>query len=291
MKWMKDGKSALTKSVILHVILIAFLLISMELDPHSDMVAQPQLQPDVDIVQAVAVDESRLQEQVQHLEQQREAERRAEEERVAELERRAQEAEQRREREQQAATQAQREREQRERESQQAAEEAERERQEAERLRQQREEEERRAEAERQRREEERRQQEEERRRQEEEARRRAEREQQIEERLAAEREERARAHQQRVMTEVERYQALIRQTIQRNWIVDPSMAGKSCQLRITLARDGFVTDVRIGEGDRAVCESARAAVMRAGSLPMSDDPDVYSELRDITLRVEPQFN
>jgi colicin import membrane protein len=92
-------------------------------------------------------------------------------------------------------------------------------------------------------------------------------------------------------MSEVERYQALIQQAIQRNLIVDSSMRGQSCVLNISLARSGFVTDVQVGEGDRAVCEAARAATLRAGELPMSEDSSVYEELRSIRLRVEPEFD
>jgi len=277
-------------SAALHVMLILVLVLSMEFAPAHDAKDSPMLStPDVDIVEAVAVDEAQVQAQVQRLQEQRDAQRRAEEQRVAELERRAREAEQLRQREAERAAQVQREREQQERQRQQAeqqarqareeAQRADREREQAaERLRQQQEQE-RQAEAERQRREQERQEAERQ-------ARERAERERQLQERLAEEQAARDRARQQRV----ERYQALIRQTIQRNWIVDSSMRGKSCILNISLARDGFVTNVTVGEGDRAVCESARAAVMRAGSLPMSDDPDVAEQLRNIRLRVEPQL-
>jgi len=281
-------------SAALHVVLILVLVLSMEFAPAHDAKDSPMLStPDVDIVEAVAVDEAQVQAQVQRLQEQRDAQRRAEEQRVAELERRAREAEQLRQREAERAAQVQREREQQERQRQQAeqqarqareeAQRADREREQAaERLRQQQEQE-RQAEAERQRREQERQEAERQ-------ARERAERERQLQERLAEEQAARNRARQQRVLTERDRYRALIRQTIQRNWIVDSSMRGKSCTLNISLARDGFVTNVTVGEGDRAVCESARAAVMRAGSLPMSDDPDVAEQLRNINLRVEPQL-
>lgn len=278
----------------LHVVMILVFAISMAYTPAPNLQDSPMLStPDIDIVEAVAVDEAQVQAQVERLQQQRDAERRAEEQRVAELERRAREAEQLRQREAERAAQVQRDRERQERERQQAetqarqareeAQRAEREREQAaERLRQQQEQE-RQAEAERQRREQERLEAERQ-------ARERAERERQLQERLAAEQESRNRARQQRVLTEVERYQALIRQTIQRNWIVDSSMRGKSCILNISLASNGFVTNVAVGEGDRAVCESARAAVLRAGTLPMSDDPDVAAQLRNIRLRVEPQL-
>ncbi len=38
------------------------------------------------------------------------------------------------------------------------------------------------------------------------------------------------------------------------------------------------------------VADAAIRAVNRAGTLPVSPDPDVYNQLKDITLTVEPRF-
>ncbi|MCH8492544.1 MAG: cell envelope integrity protein TolA [Idiomarina sp.] len=285
-------------SVLLHVGLVGAMVVSMEFTPapkDSPQLSSPSISEVTpapqEIVRAVAVDQAAVEAQVQRIRDQQEAERRAEQQRVADIERRAREAEQRRQREEQrarevaaereqAAEQARRERAQAQREQA----EAERQREEAaERLRQQQEAE-RKAQEERER-------LEAERQAQEQAARERAERERQLQERLEQEQAQRNQARQQRVLTEVERYQALIRSAIQRNWITDSSMRGKSCVLTINMARDGFVTNVQVGEGDRAVCDSARAAVLRAGNLPISEDPDVYEQLRSFRLRVEPQFN
>ncbi|EGN74654.1 TolA protein [Idiomarina sp. A28L] len=291
-------------SVLLHFVLGTAIVVSMDYTPTLPEVReQPTLEssaddsqaaPPQEIVNAVAVDQAQLEAQVQRIQDQRAAAQRAEEQRIADLERRAREAEQQRQREEQRARQVAAEREQaaeQTRRAREQAQQAERERAEAEQQRQQaaerlrqQQEAEQRAAAERQR-------LEEERRAQEQAARERAERERQLQERLEREQAERNRARQQRVLTEVERYQALIRSAVQRNWIVDSSMRGQSCVLTISLARDGFVTNVQVGEGDRAVCESARAAVLRAGNLPVSDDADVYEQLRNFRLRVEPQFN
>jgi len=296
-------KIAMIKAVLVHAAIALVFIVGLDFDWwDSDARPQATLQPDVEIVQARAVDETQVEQAAQRIRDQRDAERRAEEQRIAELERRAQEAEQRRQREEQqqqaAREQAQREREQAQAEAQRLREEAEAEERRAQEAAERRAQEEaaaeerRRQEAERQRQEEERRQrEEEERQRREAEERERAEREAQIQQELAAERERRAQARQQRVLSEVERYQALIRQTIQRNLIVDPSMRGQSCVLVISLARTGFVTNVEVADGDRAVCEAGRAAALRAGTLPVSDDPDVYSEMSRIRLRIEPEFN
>lgn len=295
-------KTAIVKAVLIHLVLVAIFVVGADLEfLERDPRAQP-MAPDVEIVQATAVDESRVEEAAQRIRDQRESERRAEEERVAELERRAQQAEQQRQRE---AEQARQQREQAQREREQAEAEARRlreqneaeERRAAEAAEQRRQEEaaaeERRRQQEEQRRqEEERRQQEEaERQRREQEEAERAARERQIQENLEAERQQRDRARQQQVMSEVERYQALIRQTIQRNLRVDSSMRGQSCVLEISMARTGFVTNVEIVDGDRAVCEAGRSATLRAGTLPVSDDANVYQELSQFRLRIEPEFN
>ena len=295
--------TAVIKAVLLHVAIALVFIIGLDFDWwQSDARPQATLQPDVEIVQATAVDETQVEQAAQRIRDQREAERRAEEARIAELERRAQEAEQRRQREEQqqqaAREQAQREREQAEAETRRLREQAEAEERRAQEAAERRAQEEAAAE-ERRRQEEERRRQEEEQRQREEEARlrreaeerERAAREAQIQQELAAERERRERARQQRVLSEVERYQALIRQTIQRNLIVDSSMRGQSCVLVISLARTGFVTNVEVADGDRAVCEAGRAAALRAGTLPVSEDPDVYREMSSIRLRIEPEFN
>ena len=98
-------------------------------------------------------------------------------------------------------------------------------------------------------------------------------------------------AQQQRrraqVLTEVERYTALIQQTIKRNLYDDDSFKGKVCRLNIKLATTGYVTSIRILGGHDALCRAAESAVRRAEELPVSDAADVYEQLKDINLKVE----
>ncbi|WP_241984170.1 cell envelope integrity protein TolA [Aliidiomarina sedimenti] len=288
-------KTALVKALAVHVGLLLIFVVGANFEFwQSDR--QPQMAtPEVDIVQATAVDQAQVDAQAQRIREQREAAQRAEEQRVAEIERRAQEAEQRRQQEeaqaQRAREQAQRERAEAEAEAQRLREQAEAEERRAEEAAERRAQEEAAAEERRRAEEAERQRQEEERQRREAEEQQRAERERQLQEELAEERARRESARQQRVLSEVERYQALIRQTIQRNLLVDSSMRGQSCVLVISLARSGFVTNVQIDEGDRAVCEAGRAAALRAGTLPVSEDAEVYQEMSEIRLRIEPEFN
>ena len=112
-----------------------------------------------------------------------------------------------------------------------------------------------------------------------------------LQEQLAEEMAGRAQARQQQLMSEINRFTALIIQTIQRNLITDRStMEGKSCKLTISLASSGFVTNVVIGQGNRIVCDAAQNAIYKAGTLPVSKDPEVFREMRKISVTVIPEF-
>jgi len=114
-----------------------------------------------------------------------------------------------------------------------------------------------------------------------------------LEQQMAEEMANRQQARRQQMMTEIGRFTALITQTIKRNLITDRStMEGKSCKLTISLAPSGFVTNVVTGQGDRRVCEAAKTAVYKAGTLPVSKDPEIFREMRTISLTVAPdKFN
>ncbi|MFT5759347.1 MAG: colicin import membrane protein [Alteromonadaceae bacterium] len=113
-----------------------------------------------------------------------------------------------------------------------------------------------------------------------------------LEQQMAEEMANRKQARRQQMMTEVGRFTALITQTIQQNLITDRStMEGKSCKLTISLAPSGFVTNVRSGQGDRIVCDAAKTAIYKAGTLPVSKDAEVFKEMSTISLTVVPEFN
>ncbi|MCZ8528169.1 cell envelope integrity protein TolA [Alteromonas sp. PRIM-21] len=115
----------------------------------------------------------------------------------------------------------------------------------------------------------------------------RAEMERIMQEQLAQEQAAQRERRRKQVLTEVERYTALIQQTIKRNLYSDDSYSGKTCRLNIRLATTGFVTSIRVLGGNDALCRAAESAVRRAEKLPVSDAPDVYEQLKDITLKVE----
>lgn len=110
-------------------------------------------------------------------------------------------------------------------------------------------------------------------------------------EQMANEMASRNQARQQQVMTEIERYSALIKQSIKQRMITDRStMTGKSCRLKITLAPSGFVIKVQVQNGDPVVCDAANVAIGKAGNLPVSKDPEVFKEMRNITITFKPEF-
>jgi colicin import membrane protein len=42
--------------------------------------------------------------------------------------------------------------------------------------------------------------------------------------------------------------------------------------------------------GDAGICQAATFAVDRAGRFPMSEDPDVYDALKDLTITLKPEL-
>ncbi|MDX1706685.1 cell envelope integrity protein TolA [Pseudidiomarina sp.] len=302
--WPQELTVPLLLSVVLHLAIVGLLLGGLNFQkpaPASNAVMQVDLDAvddqEQEIVEAVAVDQAKVQQQVERIKQQQREQAQAEQRRIAELERRAEEARKQREAEQQRqrelAAQQEREREQLAREKAEARKVLEQEEKAAAAAAERRKREEeaaRKAEAERKKAEEEARRQAAERKQREEEAARKAERERQMQEEMAREAAERRRARQQQMQGELDKFRALIMQTIQRNWIVDESMRGKKCELTISLSPSGFVKSVDTGSGDQRVCQSARAAVLKAGNLPVSQDPEVYKEMSTVKLTVAPEL-
>ncbi|WP_100655630.1 cell envelope integrity protein TolA [Alteromonas flava] len=108
-----------------------------------------------------------------------------------------------------------------------------------------------------------------------------------MQEQLAQEQAAQTQRRSQQVLSEVERYQALITSAIQQYVYKDDSFRGKSCLLNIRMASSGLVTQVSILEGDAALCRASRQAALRPDKLPMSEDIEVYQQLKDFNLRVK----
>ncbi|WP_419571976.1 cell envelope integrity protein TolA [Rheinheimera sp.] len=114
--------------------------------------------------------------------------------------------------------------------------------------------------------------------------------EEMMQEQMEAEAEARRAAKAGQILTEKQRYLAMIVAKIQQNWFVDDTMRGKECRVNIRLAPNGFVISSTVLDGDRALCESAMRAIQKAGNFPMSPDPDVYDALKDLTPILKPEL-
>jgi colicin import membrane protein len=111
---------------------------------------------------------------------------------------------------------------------------------------------------------------------------------QEMEEQLEQEQAAMNAAQQQRIMTELERYNVLIGQKITRNLNLDGGFKGKSCRMNMRIAADGLILAVKVLEGDPALCRASQAAALKAESVPMSVDPDVYKELKNTNITIRP---
>ena len=251
----------LYKSLGLHAVMATLLLISVSFSPDP----LPSLPNNAPVIEATFIDSQAIADQ-KRAQAQAEAQARAEEQ---ERQRKAQAAA---EKKRQQALAAKRAREKREAEAAEAKRQKELERLAAQKEQERKEREaQAKAEAERKKKE----------------AAERAEMERIMQEQLAQERAAQQERRRKQVLTEVERYIALIQQTIKRNLYSDDSFEGKTCRLNIRLATTGFVTSIRVLGGNEALCRAAETAVRRAEKLPVSEAPDVYEQLKDITLKVE----
>ncbi|BDX07304.1 cell envelope integrity protein TolA [Planctobacterium marinum] len=281
------------KSFVLHLVLGTVLVVSVHFSPtpqlpESNNTAQP--------INAVVVDAAVINQQLQKIEQEKQQKLEADRRKKEEQQRRIREREEDVRRAEQAAAEARKRKQEEqkraaaeaERKKREAAEKAKREKAERERKERERKEAERKkAEAEKKRKEAEQKAKEEAERKAQE-ALEKAEQERILEEQLKVEQAARNARRQRQVMSEIGKYTALIEQTIKRNWIVDPSMKGKSCRLNIRLASNGLVTQVTTLEGDANVCRSAHSAVLKSDTLPVSSDPEVFAEMKEINLTLKP---
>jgi colicin import membrane protein len=93
-------------------------------------------------------------------------------------------------------------------------------------------------------------------------------------------------ANQKRILTEVQKYQALVQSKVKQYLQTDGGFIGETCLVNIQLAPDGLVLKVQAVSGKPALCRIAEAAVLRAGTLPVSKDPEVMSRFRKFELEV-----
>jgi len=93
-------------------------------------------------------------------------------------------------------------------------------------------------------------------------------------------------ANQQRVMSEVDKYKALIHSKVRQNLQTDGGFIGETCVVNVRLAPDGLVLQTRAISGKAALCRIAEAAIIRAGTLPASKDPEVMAQFRNFEIEI-----
>ena len=106
-----------------------------------------------------------------------------------------------------------------------------------------------------------------------------------MEDELAEEADEARRAARQgQLLTEKQRYVAMIVERVRQSWFTDDTMNGKECVISLRLASNGFVTNLTVEGGDAGVCNAAVNAINRVGRFPMPEDPDLNDQFRELKL-------
>jgi colicin import membrane protein len=266
---------ALFYSIVLHVAMAALLLLNLNLVPRK--IVQPAV--DINIVQAVTVDEQQVQQEIDRIReadrQKQEAEQKKQQElekKLGELQKQTAAVEQKRKTEEKRLADLERkkaeEQKQRELEQQKLAEQK---KQQQELERQQKLEEEKKRKAE------------EEKKRQAEEERKRKEAEAQLKAQMDTE-------QRARDQGEIARYTARIQAAIQREFNLTGLPPGLSATLRIRVIPGGEVAAVQIerSSGNSVFDQRAELAVKRASPLPVPADTRLFEQMRDIRLPFEP---
>lgn len=92
-------------------------------------------------------------------------------------------------------------------------------------------------------------------------------------------------------MGEIDKYKALIIQSISQQWIVPANIEKNiSCELDVHVAPGGVVLDVTVtrSSGNPALDNSAMAAVKKASPLPVPTDSGLFNQFRELHLTVKP---
>nr|VFK20526.1 MAG: colicin import membrane protein [Candidatus Kentron sp. LPFa] len=272
-----DKVNALFLAVVVHVIFVVILLVNLDWSskPPTNSAPNPKVEP----IQAVVVDEARMQAELAKIREQERMARQAEEERLRKLEQKTKAIERRRKEEERRLAAAKKkfkdeqERQRKQAKAEKARKEAARKRKAEERRRKAKEKKEAaKKEALRKKKEEER---------------KRKEAEQALERKLAAEQAKRAQRLRDRYRMA---YVADIKSAVNRNWIKTAGATkGLQCKLKVVQIPTGEVIDVSVIEssGNAAFDRSAVAAVFKSSPLPSPRDPSIFD--RNIVLTFSPE--
>jgi len=285
---------AFAGALVLHIVLVSFFVFSFDWSKKIDPVA-----PEVDVVQAVAVNEQQVLAELEKIKADEHKRKSAEERRVRDLEKKADDAKREREKEQARLKEIERQR-QEEQERKKQVEAESKKAEEKRKLEEKRAvEEQRKADDARRRAEEERKKAEDARRKAEEAEKKRKDEERR--QREAKEKEEMDRIRQQEMQEEERRLKAasdkakatalqkhmfLVKAQIERHWNKVGLIKGVSCTVQIRLMPTGQVIGVTLksSSGDSKFDSTVQDAILRAQPLPMPTDSSLMNEFRNIEL-------
>jgi len=290
-KFLRQNARAVVFAVLVHLLLIGMLLISLDWSPKAGLLGGKKPEP---VMQAVVVDEAKVQAEMDKLQQAEQRKKQQEEERNRQLEKKAQEAKKAREREQRRIAELKKKQTE-EREKLKQAEQkrlaAEKEKRKIEEQRRKREEE--MAALERKRKEEEKRLAEAEAKRKEEQERqRKLEEEQALQEQIAQEQQRLQEERDRQARTLMDQYIGIIRQKVTRNWLRPPGApSGLSCTVAVRLIPGGEVIDakVTVSSGNSLFDRSVETAVLKASPLPLPPDPSLFPRFRELRFVFNPE--
>nr|VFJ61708.1 MAG: colicin import membrane protein [Candidatus Kentron sp. FW] len=266
-----DKANAVFFAIVVHIVFVAILLVS--LDWSSKPVPVEPKRQEVESIQAVVVDEVKVQAELAKIEEQERRAHRAEEARLRKLEQKARAAERRRKEEERKLVAAKKKfKEEQERQRKKHAKE-EKARKEAARKRKEEQERQRKAKEKKE-------AAEKAARKKKEEERKRKEAKQALERKLAAEKAERQRQQRLRDRYRMQ-YVADIKSAVERKWIRVGNTRGLRCKLKVVQIPTGEVVDVSIiaSSGNTAFDRSAVAAVFKASPLPRPKDASVFDRV------------
>ena len=95
-----------------------------------------------------------------------------------------------------------------------------------------------------------------------------------------------------RVSELMDKYRAIIRQKVSRNWIKPAAVGqGKECIVRVRLVAGGEVINAEVvkSSGDAAFDRSVESAVYKAAPLPVPSEADMFEYFRDIEFLFRPE--
>jgi colicin import membrane protein len=98
--------------------------------------------------------------------------------------------------------------------------------------------------------------------------------------------------HDRQVQAEIDKYKALIIQTISQHWIVPSDVAKNiSCQLIVNVAPGGEILSVNLtrSSGNSILDRSARSAVLKSSPLPVPKNAELFDNFRQLMLTVRPE--